>query len=159
MSLPIDIEADKAELPEIVTQNPIFLSAKRREELKIDREYPTVAILAENHNIDMNEFEFYKLQKIFAIADLTHMGYIGHKQFKDLMIMLGIEPTDVSPAACMRPAAHRCRSWRAGHTTHSTARAHFRLPCEKPRARALSALCNLLSLPGGLLLCAPLPLA
>ena len=80
MSAPIDVDKDRKDLPDIVAQNPVF-------ELEFD--------MKSDHNIDMNEFEMYKLKKIFAIADLTHVGVIGPKQFKELMVMLGIEPTDV----------------------------------------------------------------
>jgi len=79
MSAPIDVDKDRKDLPDIVAQNPVF-------ELEFD--------MKSDHNIDMNEFEMYKLKKIFAIADLTHVGVIGPKQFKELMVMLGIEPTD-----------------------------------------------------------------
>ena len=71
MSAPIDVDKDRKDLPDIVAQNPVF-------ELEFD--------MKSDHNIDMNEFEMYKLKKIFAIADLTHVGVIGPKQFKELMV-------------------------------------------------------------------------
>ena len=35
-----------------------------------------------------------QLKKIFAIANINHTGIIGRRQFKDLMFLLGIDPTD-----------------------------------------------------------------
>ena len=116
MSAPIDIEADRRELPDIVAQNPVF-----------DQEFDFQA----DHDIEMNKYELYKLKKIFSIADLAHVGHIGPKQFKELMVMLGIEPTDVrAPAPAPAPAPRHQPVCIPRERERDSARAHAgcRLP-------------------------------
>ena len=42
----------------------------------------------------LSEEQVHQLKKIFAIANINHTGIIGRRQFKDLMFLLGIDPTD-----------------------------------------------------------------
>ena len=45
------------------------------------------------YGLDLSDEQVTQLKKIFAIANLDHSGIIGRRQFSDLMVLLGIDPT------------------------------------------------------------------
>lgn len=45
------------------------------------------------YGLDITDERIFQLKKIFAIGNVDHSGIIGRRQFKDLMSLLGIEPT------------------------------------------------------------------
>lgn len=62
----------------IIFQHPVFA-----------QEYDFKA----SHGMDVSEEQMFQLKKIFAIGNVDHSGIIGRRQFKDLMSLLGMDPT------------------------------------------------------------------
>ena len=49
--------------------------------------------------VDIDADKMFKLQNLYAIADAMNVGYLGRRQFQDLLDLLAIDASEVGRAA------------------------------------------------------------